>query len=164
MTEVDASSARSRMMMTPKYLSPLTSSHLDIKVPVTELSPLLISDIITAPSRRNLFFGIPFPLPTDPDETLSLFILFKLPWDAVDETQLDAFLKETSLALEVSITETPQPADAAGLPPREKFEGMMVYTVTLPEQTARITEKVDQHWITAWKVSVPISNFPGCCG
>jgi len=91
------------------------------------------------------------------DENVSLFAVFKLPIDAVDKNQLDAFLKDTVLTVEVSITDTPKQTDPNAR--REKFEGIPVYTVTVPEDAERITDQMDGYWLVAWHVSVPISIF-----
>jgi hypothetical protein len=92
----------------------------------------------------------------DIDENVSLFIIFTLPLDAVSESELSAFLANTAVALEVSITDTPKQSDPTAR--REKFEGTPVYTVTVPDDAERITGQVDGHWHTAWNISIPISR------
>ena len=142
--------------MASKYSSPLTSSHLDIKVPLAPLEPpSSVSQILGAHFRRSLYFGISILELSDLDENVSLFVIFKLPIDAVDTEELDEFFKDTVLTLEVSITDTPKQSDPTAR--REKFEGTPVYTLTVPEDAERITEQADGHWYTAWNISVPIS-------
>ena len=86
---------------------------------------------------------------------MSLFLIFRLSIDAADTDQLEAFLKETVLTLEVAITDTPRSSDASAK--REKFEGTTVYTTTIPESSERVKEKIEGQWFVAWNVTVPIS-------
>ena len=89
---------------------------------------------------------------------MSLFLIFKLSIDAADTDQLDAFLNETILTLEVAITDTPRSSDASAK--REKFEGTIVYTTNIPESSERVKERIEGQWFVAWKVTVPISIAP----
>lgn len=81
-----------------------------------------------------------------------------MPVDAADTEQLDAFLKETILTLEVAITDTPRGSDSSGK--REKFEGTTVYSTIIPESLENIKEQVEGQWFVAWNINVPISNTP----
>jgi hypothetical protein len=94
-------------------------------------------------------------LPIDVDESVFLFIIFNVPVDATDATQLDAFLKETVLTLEVAITDTPRQSDPGVR--REKFEGTVVYSTTIATDAERVTEEIDGQWLVAWNLTVPIS-------
>ena len=89
---------------------------------------------------------------------MSLFLIFRLSTDAVDTDQLDAFLRETILNLEVAITDTPRSSDASAK--REKFEGTVVYTTTISESSERVKEEIDGQWVVAWEATVPISIRP----
>ena len=89
---------------------------------------------------------------------MSLFLIFKSSTDAVDTDQLDTFLKETLLILEVAITNSPRSSDASAK--REKFEGTVVYSTTIPESSEKFKEQIDGQWLVAWKVTVPISIVP----
>jgi hypothetical protein len=145
-------------LMTSPFTSLLTSSHLDIKVPLIPISLSAgISKILGANSRRTLFFGITLSQLTT-DESVSLFVVFNLPIQNADATQLDAFLKETVLTLEVAITDTPRQSDPGVR--REKFEGTVVYTATVQPDAERITEQDDGQWLVAWTLTVPISTIP----
>jgi hypothetical protein len=93
---------------------------------------------------------------TAADESLALFIIFRLSADAANEEQLNAFLREIVLVLEVAITDTPRHSDAAAK--REKFEGTVVHATTIPETADRTVENIDDHWHVAWHVTVPISK------
>jgi len=88
---------------------------------------------------------------------VSLFIIFKIPAGSVEADQLDLFLKETVLTLEVAITETARQIDPLR---REKFEGTIVHTATVSEDAERIKEQIEDHWLIAWNLSVPISILP----
>ena len=77
--------------------------------------------------------------------------------EAADEEQLTAFLKETLLTLEVAITDTPRQTDPGSR--REKFEGTIVYTTTVPNTAETVQEQIEGQWYVAWNVSVPISIF-----
>lgn len=90
------------------------------------------------------------------DESVSLFIIFKIPVEAVETDQLDVFLKETVLTLEVAITETTRQQDPTR---REKFEGVVVHTATISEESEKTKEQIEDHWLIAWNLSVPISTF-----
>jgi hypothetical protein len=92
---------------------------------------------------------------TGADESVSLFLVFRLSAEAADETRLHAFLKEIVLNLEVAITDTPRQSDPATK--REKFEGAVVYAASIPDTADRIIEKADGQWYVAWNVIVPIS-------
>jgi hypothetical protein len=142
--------------MTSQFTTLLTSSHLDIKVPLTPLAvPVDISTILNVPSRRTLFFGAPESgSRVTVDESVNLFIIFKIPVASVENEQLDAFLKETILTLEVAITETTRQNDSVR---REKFDGIIVHTMTIPEDSDRLTELIEDHWFIAWNLTVPVS-------
>ena len=105
--------------------------------------------------RYTLVYELYKPLKPNVDENVSLFVIFKLPVDAIGADRLDAFLKDVTLTLEVSITETPKQTDPNLR--REKFEGVPVYTTTLPEDANRIIEEIDGYWHVAWGLSAPIS-------
>ena len=77
--------------------------------------------------------------------------------EAADEEQLAAFLKETLLTLEVAITDTPRQTDPGSR--REKFEGTIVYTTTVPNTAETVQEQIEGQWYVSWNVSVPISKF-----
>ena len=146
--------------MTSQFTTLLTSSHLDIKVPLTPIPPSTdIPTILAASSRRTLFFGTSLSAlrRITVDESVNLFIIFKIPVEAVEAEQLDVFLKETVLTLEVAITETTRQNDPVR---REKFEGTIVHTTTISEDSERIKEKVEDHWLISWNLSVPISIPP----
>ena len=88
---------------------------------------------------------------------MSLFVVFKLPVELVDIDQLDSFLKETVLTLEVAVTDTPRQADS-GIR-REKFEGTVVYTTSVLDSSESTREQIEGQWLVAWNLSVPISTF-----
>ena len=144
--------------MADHFTSLLASSNLDVKVPQSPLSPPLeISQILNASSRRTLFFGT-HELSQKMliiDETVSLFIIFRLPVDEMDLSQLNSFLKETILAIEVAITDTPRQSDPDAK--REKFDGITVYTATVSETSEAVKELIEGQWFVAWNVCVPIS-------
>lgn len=77
--------------------------------------------------------------------------------NAAAESDLDEFLKETILTIEVAITDTPRQSDAGAK--REKFEGLVVYTTTVTETEVKIREQVEEEWYIAWNVTVPISKY-----
>ena len=144
--------------MTSQFTTLLTSSHLDIKVPLTPLDVSVdITTILDAQSRKTLFFGTPETRSrVTVDESVNLFIIFKVPVGSVENDQLDAFLKETVLTLEVAITETTRQNDSIR---REKFDGIVVHTTTITEDSERIKEQIEDHWLIAWNLSVPISTI-----
>ena len=78
----------------------------------------------------------------------------KLERVSIEADQLDVFLKETVLTLEVAVTETTRQNDSVR---REKFEGTVVHTSTISEDSERIKERTDDHWLISWNLSVPIS-------
>jgi hypothetical protein len=94
------------------------------------------------------------------DENVSLFVIFNIPVDLVDANQLDSFLKETLLTLEVAVTDTPRQSDSGVR--REKFEGTVVYTASVLDDCERIKEEIDGQWLVAWNLIVPISTLPLC--
>jgi hypothetical protein len=94
-------------------------------------------------------------LPINVDESVFLFIIFDVPVAATDITQLDAFLKETVLTLEVAITDTPRHSDPGVR--RERFEGTVVYSTTIATDAERVTEQIDGQWLVAWNLNVAIS-------
>jgi len=144
-----------------EFTSLLTSSHLDIKVPLISLPPSSpLSHILVASSRRSLFFGNRFLalLSNVVDESVSLFIIFRLSADAANGDQLNTFLKEIILNIEVAITDTPRQSDATAK--REKFEGAVVYSANIPETSDKTIEKIDGQWYVAWNTTVTISNLP----
>ena len=91
------------------------------------------------------------------DESVSLFIIFRLSANAADAEQLNAFLKEIILNIEVTITDTPRQSDASAK--REKFEGAIVYSTNIPATSDKAIENIDGQWHVAWNITVPISNL-----
>jgi hypothetical protein len=81
--------------------------------------------------------------------------MLKLPVGASDTDQLDAFLKEIILTVEVVVTESPRQSDPGAK--REKFEGSVVYSTTIPDASEGIKEQIEEQWFVAWNVNVPIS-------
>jgi hypothetical protein len=146
------------MATASQFVSLLTTSNLDIRVPLTPIiSPSGISEILTANSRRTLFFGMPHISwwLMSIDENVSLFVMLKLLVGATDTDQLDAFLKEIILTVEVAVTESPWQSDLGAK--REKFEGSVVYSTTIPDALEGIKEQIEEQWFVAWNVNVPIS-------
>jgi hypothetical protein len=94
-------------------------------------------------------------IPLTADESVSLFVIFKLAASEADSETLNAFLKEIILNVEVAITDAPKQPDPSGK--REKFEGAVVYSTTIPESSELLKEEIDGQWLVVWDVSVPIS-------
>jgi hypothetical protein len=117
--------------------------------PRCELQALALLRYDSVPPPQNIFL-------TCADESVSLFLVFRLAADAVDEPRLHAFLKEIVLNLEVAITDSPRQSDPTTK--REKFEGTVVYAASIPETADRIIEQADGQWYVAWNVIVPIST------
>jgi hypothetical protein len=90
------------------------------------------------------------------DETIELFIIFKVPLESADADLLAAFLKEVVLSIEVAITDTPRQSDSGTK--REKFEGSVVYATTVQNESESLKEEIDGHRFVAWSLSVPISQ------
>lgn len=57
----------------------------------------------------------------------------------------------------MAITDTPRQTDLDRR--REKFEGTIVYTTTIPNTAETVQEQIDGQWYVAWSVSVPISIY-----
>jgi hypothetical protein len=84
-------------------------------------------------------------------------VIFKLPVEAADAELFGSFIKETQLILEVAITDTPRQSDPTR---REKFEGTVVYTTVVSENSEQTKDQIDASWVVIWGVTVPISLIP----
>ena len=78
--------------------------------------------------------------------------------DEADADQLDAFLAEIVLNLEVALTDTPRQSDPTAT--RHKFEGTVVHVAPVPNTSEKVKEQIEGQWFVAWNVSVPISSSP----
>lgn len=85
-------------------------------------------------------------------------MIFKLPAESADAELFESFINETHLILEVAITDTPRQSDPTR---REKFEGTVVYTTVVSENSERTKDQIDSNWVVIWDVTVPISFIPG---
>jgi len=83
-------------------------------------------------------------------------VIFKLPAEAANAELFESFINETHLILEVAITDTPRQSDPTR---REKFEGTVVYTTVVSENSQRTKDQTDSNWVVIWDVTVPISLF-----